>query len=684
MRRRLLSLSLAAGVLLAALPLVLDLSPSGAAETAAGPDPLAALGHEVSSGAAPGYVDSSLCGLCHQELYQSYQAVGMARSFFAAERVVSGERRIEDFAAEPYFHEPSRRFYQISLGAGGEGDEPGLVFRRWQEDADGERRNELDIPIAWVLGSGNHSRVYLYRTPTGELFQLPLAWYTQAPRPGRSGSGAWRMSPGFDRPDHEGVHRRARRECMFCHNGYPDVPEEADDFHAEHTYPAELPEGTGCQRCHGPGAEHVRRALSRDTPAEGIRAAIVNPGKLEPELRDSVCYECHMEPSVAFPGIRRFGRGDYSFRPGERLADFRVELDIEEEGRAPGDRFEINHHPYRLEQSPCFVESRRPGADLPEGAEPLSCLTCHDPHVKVPPERRIEHYRAACASCHGADACGFDHAAERPPHLAAVSPADCTACHMPARRPEDVVHVVMTDHRITRELPGPELVAPRAEKDPVITALVFHHPEDAPAGAAGQVYRAVAALRSGAGGAAAVDALARNLEAAAALDGPDRIETVEPWLELAKGQLGLGRTEDALRTLGRVLSRDDLSPGARRLAREWLALAQARLGKTEEAIDLLEAVLEDDPNRLEPRYNLARLLYRTGEAERALEELEHLVAIRPNHLAAWRSLGEIRAALGRHAEAADAYRTALSWEPADPAAAEGLAAAEAALQAPAR
>ena len=40
------------------------------------------------------------------------------------------------------------------------------------------------------LGSGNHSRGYLYRTPSGELYQLPLMWYTQ--------TGRWGMAPGYD------------------------------------------------------------------------------------------------------------------------------------------------------------------------------------------------------------------------------------------------------------------------------------------------------------------------------------------------------------------------------------------------------------------------------------------------------------------------------------------------------
>ena len=40
-------------------------------------------------------------------------------------------------------------------------------------------------------------------------------------------------------------------KCMVCHNAYPDV-ERGSDLHGEaDLYPAELPEGIGCQRCHG-------------------------------------------------------------------------------------------------------------------------------------------------------------------------------------------------------------------------------------------------------------------------------------------------------------------------------------------------------------------------------------------------------------------------------------------------
>lgn len=630
---------LVAGWTIAALLLGALVSPA-TNEPPPTPDPLASLGHEVTSGAAPGYVSSDVCGLCHQDLYLSYREVGMARSFYRPATAAARGRVIEDFAAPPYFHEPSRRYYRIERGEGG-----ALTFRRWQLDEAAQPIHELDIPVDWILGSGNHSRVYLFRSEMGELRQLPLAWYSQE-------GGHWAMAPGYDRPDHDGVTRRVRRECMFCHNGYPDVPAGSDAWEAPHTYPEELPEGTGCQRCHGPGAEHVRRALSRggprgrseDSTPEAIRAAIVNPGRLEPALRDSVCYECHMQPSVALPGVRRFGRGDYSFRPGELLDGFRVQMDPVEEGRAPEDLFEINHHPYRLEQSPCFQASG--------GA--LSCLTCHDPHRKVPAQERATHYRAACMECHD----DLDHPAL--PEAVDVAASDCTACHMPLRRTEDVVHVLMTDHRITRKPPpAEELLAPREEWDPVIVGLDFLYPERAPEGAEAEVYRALAALRAGQG-ASALDHLAANLPRSG-------IEAAEPWLELGQKQLSLGRLMDAETTFRRVLERD---PGSL-LAREWLAVALHGTGREAEAIALLRGVLEEEPDRPEPRYNLGLFLLarssvadEAGTVEEAADHLRRVTELRPVHADAWQHLGTALLALRRPSEAADALRRALAADPA--------------------
>jgi predicted Zn-dependent protease len=56
----------------------------------------------------------------------------------------------------------------------------------------------------------------------------------------------------------------------------------------------------------------------------------------------------------------------------------------------------------------------------------------------------------------------------------------------------------------------------------------------------------------------------------------------EPWLDLAQGQLGQRRFADAERTLTAFLERHPVHPQAT----EWLALARAGQGKTDDAIAL--------------------------------------------------------------------------------------------------
>ena len=549
------------------------------------------------------YVADTACATCHQSKYASYQGVGMAQSM----RRPRAEVLIEDFRNARFVHRPSQSHYEMAWKDGK------LLFRRYQIDAGGKRINFIEQQVDWIVGSGHRSRVYLYRTPSGELFQLPIAWYTQ--------EHAWGMAPGYDRADNDGITRPVRRECLFCHNAYPDVPAGSDAHWMPQRYPTALPEGTGCQRCHGPGADHVQMAMSGESNA-AVRAAIVNPARLAPPLRDSVCFQCHLQPAVAMIGVRRFDRGDYSFRPGEALGNYMLHVDIDEPGRPREQRFEINHHAYRLRQSLCYIKGG------------ITCISCHDPHQPLKKDTRLANVVSVCLGCHQRH----------------TESNECVRCHMPARRTQDVVHVVMTDHRIQRRPPPGDLVAPLAEHESDIANVEFLDRTEAPDGTLGQLYRAVTVLRVMPRNADATSFLATHLDTTPSL--VPRFDLIAALLQQRQSRQAL----DLIGTLGDAVNND-----AR--MRDWRGSAEIGVGSTSEGIADLRAAMDADPEVPEFAFNLAAVLHRRGRDPEALPLLTRAIALRPNFVAAWVMRAETLTALGRRSEAITDLRRALAVDP---------------------
>ncbi len=545
----------------------------------------------TASDVAAGYVDDKQCTTCHSAIADSYKQVGMSKAFYRPRP----DDEIEDFAKLPLRHARSGDLMELRW------HDQKLVFRRWQLDGAGQPINVFEQTVDWILGSGHHARTYLYQAPCGEIYQLPIAWYSQEKQ--------WAMAPGFDRPDHQGVLRRVRHECLFCHNAYPHLDENSrDGFWRKQSLPESLPEGIGCQRCHGPGAEHVRLARG-DAEYAAVRAAIVRPTRLDARLRNDVCYECHMQPAIAVSPIRRLGRDVYSFRPGQALPDYELQLDIVDPGMPRKKRFEINHAPYRLEQSRCFIES----------GKKLFCLDCHDPHRKLELEGP-DHYREVCQSCHKSGE-----------HVTAKS--DCVSCHMPKRRTQDVVHVVMTDHRIQKPLAGMDLLGPLEERDPSIAEITIYDQERSPSDAA--LYLMLAAMRS-----------RRRSDLV-----PPPTKEIEPYFDLGASQLRQGHSDDLEKTARSILERAPDQP----LATEWLGMAEFYLGRRDQGLDLMRKAAKLDPQQVEFDYNLGLL---SGGTE-AVAAFERAVAGRPNFVLAWFHLGEAR----RGDAAIAAYRRTLEIDP---------------------
>ena len=561
------------------------------------------------AGNQAGYVEAAACQACHVDIYASYQQTAKARSFFEP-----GEGPvIEDWErANHFYHEPSKRHYEMTRRDGR------FFFRRYELDGRGRRAHELELEITHVMGSGDRARSYIHQLADGRMIQLPISWYAQESR--------WAMAPGYDRPKHGGVTRAITNNCMFCHNGYPLETPAADRPGWDHDprFNMPLPMGIDCQRCHGPGEAHLAAARGAESP-DAIRGSIVNPARLDNARQLDLCMQCHLRTPFRVPqALLRFGRRFYSYRPGEPLGDYIVHFDFEQ-GSGHKDAFGLDEAPYRLRQSACFQRSG--------GA--MTCSSCHDPHLPLNAVPRASHYRERCLGCHDPEI----KAAHR---LSAeeFARADCVGCHMPRRRTEDVVHVIMTDHYIQRRKPARDLLAPlpepQTEDEDHLSRPVLYYPKEGLGGLLQQIYVNMAHIMEGAEPAEGTRALALALTKL-------ELQHPEPYQALAEAQVKLGRRKQAIASYRRVIEMDPASSQAHNNLGNLLA----DLGRPEEAIAEMQRAIELDPLSAAARNNLGLAYLDLGEAEKAAEAFERAVRANPLFSDAAMNLGSLELRQGR-------------------------------------
>jgi hypothetical protein len=275
------------------------------------------------------------------------------------------------------------------------GDNPGLYFKM-ESKRDGfyqtavagwpghlqSRSERMDV----VIGSGVRGQSYLYWHGE-QLFELPVSYWSDGAR--------WINSPGYTNGTMN-FQRAVTPRCMECHATFIE-PHSADPGTNRYQKDS-LVLGISCERCHGPGADHV--ALHQ--PKAPISAeTIFNPAKFSRDRQVDLCALCHN-------GIRSEELAPaFSYQPDKPL-DTYLQADTGEVAAHPdvhGNQVGL------LKKSRCYLSS--PG---------MSCSTCHNEHQ---PERGAASYSSRCLSCHQVESCGM---AKTMGHKIA---ANCIDCHMP-------------------------------------------------------------------------------------------------------------------------------------------------------------------------------------------------------------------------------------------------------------
>ena len=330
------------------------------------------------------YLGEGRCAGCHPAIFRDQHQSRHARTYVHREQ----------FPALPFPAQPipdpgnsqvTHRFqktadsFEVQTQAGGQ------VFR---------------TIVDYVFGSGDRGLTPVVHDAQGRYFELRVSYYHDPV--------GWDVTSGHpvraDLPPalYQGLalSQDEVRRCMDCHNTHPQAiltgsgPESRDS-------------AIGCERCHGPGANHQLAISSRSADL-----AIGRPSLASGAPVVALCSECH----------------------SPRSKDQKLSPDSPASARFPG---------AALPWSRCYSES--PGT--------LDCTTCHDPHKNA--EKSVEFYESRCLECHASSPLVTSRSTAPSTELERLVPTacpvqpknGCIACHMP-KVTTPVVHTRFTDHFI--------------------------------------------------------------------------------------------------------------------------------------------------------------------------------------------------------------------------------------------
>jgi predicted CXXCH cytochrome family protein len=369
----------------------------------------AAASASCASAAGSTYVGAAACAKCHAEIHSEWS------------------------------HSRHSKMVQPATKASVQGDfSRGVVTLRGQPYALRQRNGAFYITESYLTGKPLEHRVeytlgnrriqlYLTTLADGRVIVLPPSWDILRKQ--------WFHDLDIDDPEEEpGVQTQIwNKACYSCH-----VSQQEKNFDPEkNAYKtAWLDFGTNCERCHGPGSEHVAH-YSSAAPPTGPARDIVLQTRLDARRNTMVCAQCHSFRDIYVQG---YAAGDDYYGYFMPVLEYKLPDGGDPAYWPDGRTRRFSNDAFGLWQSECYLKGG------------VTCVSCHaDAHqteIDKNPQLRPD-ASALCTRCHAA----IGKAVSAHTHHAPASAgSSCVECHMP--RTVYSIKAEIRDHSIS--IPVPE------------------------------------------------------------------------------------------------------------------------------------------------------------------------------------------------------------------------------------
>ncbi|KQM78793.1 hypothetical protein ASE74_12570 [Pedobacter sp. Leaf216] len=300
------------------------------------------------------YAGAATCVKCHKDLAQS----------FAHNAHVLTSKPVVDAALLKIFSPDSNRFLfdehqKVVIEKRDSG-----IFQVAYQNNKAVRAQKFDIQF----GSGEKAYTYGYWIGN-KLYELPLSYFSAIQN--------WAISPGF--PKNTFYYDRAiTSRCLECHASYVDVKikQESAFSKEEQMEKGSVIYGIDCERCHGPGKQHV--VFHMENPEEKTAKFISIFKTLSRKQKMDVCGVCHSGNTLVAQ------RSVFVFKPGDDLDAYYSQDFV---GFGGGGIDVHGNQSAMLKGSNCYQKS-----------ETMTCQSCHSTHENIKGNLAI--YSQRCINCH--------------------------------------------------------------------------------------------------------------------------------------------------------------------------------------------------------------------------------------------------------------------------------------------